>query len=202
MEVNDLIETTVRESGNKGLARRLRAAGRMNGSVYGHGVAETTADRVHPKTFDLQRRRFGKGHLFQLTIDGGNELRVQLKSIDRDPVKRTYTHLDFYAVDMNQPIAIEVPLVLEGKAKGIVNGGILTQLQRRVEVSCLPANVPEKLTADVTELDVNGILHLSDVVFPEGVKATAIEDEAVARVAPPSGKAASESSDGEEGASS
>lgn len=168
----------------------------MPGIVYGPGVKDDTPVSVDPKLFDLQRKQYGKGHLFQLSIDGGTEMRVQLKEIARDPVKRTYTHLDFYAVDMAKPINIEVPLELTGKAKGIVEGGILTQLQRRVEVLCMPEKVPAKLTADVTELDVNDTLHLSDIQFPEGVKATAQEDETVARVAPPAGPVAS-ASDGE-----
>lgn len=188
MDIMDRIDVTERVPGKKGHARRLRKAGRIPGIVYGPGINANTPVSVDPKAFDLQRQRFGRGHLFELTVDGGSQMRVQLKGIDRDPVKRTYTHIDFYAVDMNRPLQIKVPLELHGRAKGIVNGGILAQLQRRVEVSCLPEKVPEKLTLDVTALDINDILHLSDIPFPAGVEATASEDEAVVRIAPPAAK--------------
>ncbi len=187
MEVSDLIETTTRQAGVKGFARRLRAAGQIPAIVYGPGVEGETPISVDPKIFDLQRKQFGKGHLFQLTIDGGKELRVQLKEISRDPVKRTYTHLDFYAVDMNQEIYIEIPLELTGKPKGAVDGGILSQLLRRIEVVCLPAKVPPKLAVDVSNLGINDNLHLSDIQLPEGVRFSSHEDETVARVAPPAG---------------
>lgn len=198
MEVSDLIETTTRQAGVKGFARRVRAGGLIPAIVYGPGVEGETPISVDPKVFDLQRQQFGKGHLFQLTIDGGDQLRVQLKDVARDPVKRTYTHLDFYAVDMDQEINIEVQLELTGKPKGAIDGGILSQLQRRIEVVCLPAKVPPKLTADVSDLGVNDNLHLSDIPFPEGVRPASHENETIARVAPPAGPVAS-AGDSEEG---
>ena len=197
MEVTDLIETESRKTGAKGFARRLRAAGRIPGIVYGPGVEGELPISIDPKIFDLQRKQFGKQHLFQLNVDGGNQVRVQLKDVSRDPIKRTYTHIDFYAVDKNKAIAIEVPIELTGKPKGVINGGILTQLKRRIEVSVLPDAVPEKLTADVSHLDTGEILHVSELSFPEGVSPNAGETEAVARIAAPSGKAAKKDEEGE-----
>ncbi|MEM6533425.1 MAG: 50S ribosomal protein L25 [Myxococcota bacterium] len=199
MEVNDLIETESRQTGSKGFARRLRAAGRIPAIVYGPGTDGEKPISVDPKIFDLQRKQYGKQHLFQLNIDGGTQMRVQLKDVSRDPIKRTYTHIDFYAVDKNKAIAIEVPIELTGKPKGVVNGGILTQLKRRIEVSVLPDAVPEKLTADVTHLDTGEILHVSELAFPEGVSPNAGDTEAVARIAAPSGKAAKKEGEEAEG---
>lgn len=200
MEVSDLIETTSRQTGAKGFARRLRASGQIPAVVYGPGIESERSISVDPKSFDRQRKQYGKQHLFQLKVDNGAEIMVQLKSVSRDPVKRDYTHIDFYAVDKNRPIQIDVPLELTGKPVGVVNGGILTQLKRSVTVSALPQKVPDKLTADVTHLDTGEILHISDLNFPEGVVTAAGDTEAVARIAAPSGKTAKQEDTEAEGA--
>lgn len=185
MEATDIIKAQDRAAGDKGVARRLRTAGRVPGIVYGPGVELGKTVSVDPKDFEHQRKTFGVGHLYSLDIEGGENLRVLLKDMQRHPVKRTIEHVDFYAVNMKQEISLEVRLELTGKPKGAIEGGILNQLQRRVLVTCLPGNVPTKLTLDVSNLDINDVAHLSDIAVPEGVEISAAEDEAVARVAAP-----------------
>lgn len=177
------------QGGSKGAARKLRAAGRVPAVAYG----PTQAPRflaLDPKMFPLQRKRFGLGHLYDVNVEGEGDggparFKCLIKEIQVDPISRELLHVDLYAVDMKRPIRVDVPIVLTGKAAGLIDGGLLTQILRAVEVLCLPDRIPAQLTGDVTPMKIGDSLHLSDIKLPEGVKFTNQGDEAVALVAEP-----------------
>jgi large subunit ribosomal protein L25 len=185
MKVADVIECKPRQAGNKGVARKLRASGQAPAVMYGPGASESQFLAVDPKMFLAQRQQYGESHLFQVKVDGGKTFKALIKSVDRDPVNSQLLHVDLYAVDMNKPIRLEVRLELEGKPKGLVDGGLLTQIMRTINVQCLPAEIPEKLTLDVSDMDIGDTKHMSDIKLPKGVKLTAAHDEAVAAVISP-----------------
>lgn len=184
MKVEDTIRATTRLAGNKGVARKLRAAGKVPAVMYGPG-SDSQFLALDPKEFSMQRQQFAASHLFNVAVEGGKNYKVLIKSVDRDPVNSAYVHVDLYAVDMKKPIRVEVTLELTGKPKGIIDGGLLSQLLRTVQVQCLPNAIPEKLVLDVSDLGVGDIKHLSDIAMPEGVKATSHHDEAVAALFAP-----------------
>lgn len=187
LDVNDTIVAEGRAPGGKGSARKLRRAGRTPAIAYGP-QQEPRYLSLEPKAFVLQRFRFGRGHIFNLQANDGQspkQFKCLIKEIQVDPVSREVQHVDLYAVDMKRPIRVEVTIELSGKAAGIIEGGMLSQVLRSVEVLCLPDRVPTKLTADVTPLKLGESLHLSDIKLPEGVKFTAHSDEAVATIAEP-----------------
>ncbi len=184
MKVDDTIRATKREAGNKGVARRLRAAGKVPAVMYGPGT-DSQFLALDPKEFGMQRQQYASSHLFSVAIEGGKSARVLIKSVDRDPVNSTYLHVDLYAVDMKKPIRVDVALELIGKPKGLVDGGLLSQIMRNVNVTCLPDKIPAKLELDTSDMGIGDIKHISDIKFPEGVKATSTHDEAVAAVVAP-----------------
>lgn len=190
LDINSTILAKGREAGGKkGAARKLRAMGRVPAIAYGPKQAPRHLS-LDPKIFPLQRMRFGLGHLYDVNVsdaqDGGPQaFKCLIRDIQSDPVTRMLLHVDLYAVDMTRPLTVDVEIELTGKAAGIIDGGLLSQILRSAEVICLPSQIPAKLVADVTPLGVGDSLHLSDIKLPEGVKFSAQHDEAVALVVEP-----------------
>lgn len=184
MKVSDNIQATPRAAGSKNVAHKLRKAGKVPAVAYGPGV-EHTFLALDPKEFWMQRQQYGLSHLFDVSVDGVKKFKALIKDTDHDPVTGGVLHVDLYAVDMKKPIRVRVTLELTGKPKGAVDGGLLTQILRSLEVSCLPGSIPEKLTADVSPMEIGASLHMSDIPLPEGVKFTSQHDEAIATVLAP-----------------
>lgn len=183
LQIDTTLQAESREAGSKGTARKLRRSGRLPAVVYGP-AQQAQFLSLDPKMFVMQRRRFGEAQLYTLA-SAGLRTKCIIKEVQVHPVSRAPLHVDLYAVDMKRPLRVEVPIELTGKAAGIVEGGLLSQMLATVEVTCLPDHIPAKLTADVTPLALGDSLHLSDIQLPEGVKFTAHDDQAVARVAEP-----------------
>ena len=183
-QVKDTMSAKTREAGNKGAARKLRASGFVPAIAYGPtGTPRYLA--LDPKMFVMQHKLFGRSHIYNVNVEGGAPFKALIKEVQRDAVTRELLHIDLYAIDETRPIRVQVPIELTGKAAGIIDGGLVSQILRSVEVLCLPSQIPPKLIADVTPLKVGESFHLSDLVLPEGVKITAHGDEAVAIVAEP-----------------
>ena len=122
----------------------------------------------------------GLNALIQLSINGTNQLSI-LKTLQRHPVKDEVIHVDFVRVDPNQELAVEVPIVLEGVAKKVTDqNGMVDQTMFSLSVLSLPDSIPNELTADVSELEINDAIRVSDVVLPEGVRTEVDPEEAIA----------------------
>lgn len=184
MKVDDTIRASKRDTGNKGVARRLRAAGKIPAVMYGPG-SDSQFLALDPKEFGMQRQQFASSHLFQVQVEGGKSFKALIKAVDRDTVTSQYLHVDLYAVDMKKPIRVDIAIELVGKPKGLIDGGLLSQIMRTIQVQCLPDAIPEKLSVDVSDMGIGDIKHTSDITFPQGVKAISSHDEAVAAVVAP-----------------
>ena len=115
-----------------------------------------------------------------MSINGTNQLSI-LKTLQRHPVKDEVIHVDFVRVDPNQELAVEVPIVLEGVAKKVTDqNGMVDQTMFSLSVLSLPDSIPNELTADVSELEINDAIRVSDVVLPEGVRTEVDPEEAIA----------------------
>ena len=178
------LEVNVRETSGKGPARQLRARGAVPAVVYGGSVAA--------QSLEVQERqlaavlRSGANRIIDLKGPDGFENRlVLLKEYQRDPVSQSLLHCDFYNVDTKQQIDVQVPIHIEGKAKGVELGGILEVVQREVLVKCLPLEIPDSLTLDVSDLDVGDALHVSDLVSPPGAEIANEPTQTVVHVVAP-----------------
>jgi large subunit ribosomal protein L25 len=161
----------VRESTGKGVARKLRAKGRIPGVCYGAG-ADTVPVALDPSTLERALRASAAGLNTLFGVQGGGAFHgksVLIKELQRDPVQRNLLHADFYAVDLTKEIEVKVPLHLTGTAAGLMNGGIVDHQLREIEIKCLPTAIPESFSLDVTALNVGDSLHVRDIVLPEGV---------------------------------
>jgi large subunit ribosomal protein L25 len=167
------LNAQVRKGTGKGAARSLRRQSLVPAVFYGSAV-ESVPLMVNPKDLKkLLATGSGENVLFDLTIvNGGAEQshRVMIKEIQVDPVKRTVLHVDFCLIAMDRKITVEVPIILKGVPAGASDGGILQQVRRTIEVSCLPDQIPDALVLDVSALGVGDSLHVSDLKVPESVE--------------------------------
>jgi large subunit ribosomal protein L25 len=181
------LQLELREDAGKGVARKLRAAGKIPGVCYGAGV-ETHAVTLDPRPLEKALRTSSAGLNTLFAVQGGGAFHgksVLVKELQRDPVKGWLLHADFYAVDLTKEIEVAVPVHLTGSAAGLMNGGIVDHQLREIEIACLPTAIPESFSLDVSALDVGDTLHVRDVVLPEGVKLVSDPDLSVVSVVLP-----------------
>lgn len=163
------IET--RSSTGKGISRKLRAAGRIPGIVYGRGM-EPVAISLEPKA--LNAAIAGEGGLNNLiTLEGGGDLDkvvVIVAEIQRDAIKRTPEHVDLHRVNMNEKVRVNVPVSLLGTAAGVKEGGLLDFAHHSLHIECLPGQIPEHIEINIADLKIGHAIHVSEISFPAGVK--------------------------------
>jgi large subunit ribosomal protein L25 len=187
MEIGALA-AQIRKGTGKGATRSLRRQSLVPAVLYGPAV-EPLPLAVDPKALKkLLTTGSGENVLFDLTISNGGGVqshRVMIKEIQVDPVKRTVLHVDFCVISMDKKITLEVPIILKGVPAGASDGGILQQVLRAIEISCLPDRIPDALELDVSALGVGESRHVSDLKVPEGVELVDDERLTVVTVAAP-----------------
>lgn len=170
----------------KGAAKRLRRTGRVPAILYGSGTPVNIA--VNPKDiFRLIHGHEGGTQLLQVTFAESPDKRMAIiRDMQVDPVTEDLVHVDLQEVAMDKPIQVTVPLRHVGEPVGVRDAkGILEMILREVQVSCLPASIPESFTADVSELGIHDVFTVGQLVAPEGVRILTDASQAVATVAPP-----------------
>ena len=173
-----------REDHGKGVARKLRAAGRVPAVLYGHGQ-ETQALSVDAHDmFKVLHTSAGANVLVDLKVDKDEHL-VLPREIQRNHIKGTIVHVDFLVVSRTETIQVNVEIVDIGEAPGVKQGGVVDHHLREVLVECFPQDVPAHLEADVSGLDLNDVLHVSDLVAPQGVTILTNPEETVLAVIVP-----------------
>lgn len=168
MEVTT-IEARDRVKTGKGAARRLRAELLVPAICYGRHT-KPLAIAVDPRALKaaLDPTR-GFNTVLKLKTPTSETL-VLVRDYQVDAIRRDFIHVDFIAVQENEPLHVEVPLVLTGKSPGVKDGGILQQIYRKLDVQALPFAIPAKLEVDVSNLGLGDSIHLSEINLPEGVK--------------------------------
>lgn len=166
------LEAAVRHDMGKGASRRLRREEKVPGVVYGGGKAPVALTFEHKHVAkSLQSEAF---YSRILTLKTGSETeRVILKDVQRHPYKPRIQHIDFQRIRADEKLHMHIPLHFTGGeiAPGVKDaGGIVSHIMSDVEVSCLPDNLPEYLELDLSGMQLNQILHLSDIKLPNGVE--------------------------------
>ncbi len=185
------LEAKAREGSGKGYARRLRAQKLIPAVVYGRKMEKPLQIAVDPIAV---RKAVATPHKYNTLLSlkvGGTEQLVLLKDFQADPVTRELLHADFIGVQENEPVKVNVPAVLVGKSEGVLEGGILEQKRRDIEVWALPNAIPEKIEIDVTHLKIATALHIKDVKMPEGVTVKTQVNYTMAVVTAPDAEVAS-----------
>lgn len=167
----ELIKVTAnrRSENGKGAASRLRREGLIPAVAYGkHLPAQSLAVSPTVLTKVLVSER-GVNSVVELDVDGKDKITVLIRDYQYHPLTRQLLHADFRQIKLDETVDVDVPLELVGKAAGVVQGGTLRQVFRKLPVRCLPENIPVKVVYDVTELGLDAHVPSSKVPLPEGV---------------------------------
>ncbi|MCK2149191.1 MULTISPECIES: 50S ribosomal protein L25/general stress protein Ctc [Marinobacter] len=207
MSQDFVIEAFPRDDQGRGASRRLRREERKIPAIIYGGNKEATAISIwHNELKKALENEAFFSHVLTVELDGKKES-VILKDLQRHPYKPILTHADFLRVDKDHEIHVNVPLhfVNEESAPAIkLHGGVANHQINEVEVICLPQNLPEFIEVDMAAVEMDQVVHLSDLKLPEGVRVAALlqgedHDLPVVAIHKPRGAKVDEAEEGEEG---
>ena len=159
--------------------------------VYGGKKKGPTAIKVDRRAYErIMRNHQGQSVVFHLNVmEGEKKLRdyaVIVKEEQHAPVSDKLQHIDFHRISLTEELEVKIPIVTKGEAAGVKNdGGSLDHTVWELDVVCLPTNIPEKISIDVTELGIGDAIHVKDIVLPEGVKTEHDPEAILVSVVPP-----------------
>ena len=168
---------------NKNHARRVRVAGKIPAVVYGAGQ-EAVAVAVDPKVVTkILHSESGHNTIFDLNVEGAPLVKAMIVDWQHEPIKGKLLHIDFKRIAMDRAMRVSVPVQLSGVPVGVrTGGGVLDQIMREVEIECLPADIPDHLDVDVTNLELYGAIHIADLPHTGNLRFVGDEQALVAHV--------------------
>ena len=181
------LQAKTRTLGSGSIKTEMRLAGGVPSVLYGENK-EVLPIEVDAKAVEKLLRDEGSSFIvLQLNFADAPELNspVLLKEIQRHPVKDRLLHMDFMRIRLDERIQLPVPIILTGRAKGVVDGGLIDQQLREVQIECLAAEVPDHLELDISELDIGVTAHVADLIVPAGVTVLTEEDYAIVSIHAP-----------------
>ena len=192
------LDAQVRTDKGKGASRRLRHNEQVPAIIYGGEKEPVSIVLDHNKVIRAQENEGFYSHLLTLNVDG-DAVEVILKDVQRHPFKPKVLHLDFQRVDATHKLHTKVPVhfINEETAAAVKSGGTVAHHINELEITCLPAHLPEFIEVDVADLELGHTLHLSDINLPEGVVSVELakgegHDQAVVTINAPKGGSSEE----------
>ena len=179
------LSANARDGKGKGAARSLRSQGQVPAVIYGHGR--------QPQPLALNARDLDKllSHIqaestvIEVTVDG-HTAKTLIREIQRHPIKRQILHVDFQALVAGEKVTVSIPIVLLGIPEGVrLEGGVLDQTLREIEIEVDPSNIPDHVEYDITNMVIGDSVHISDLKVPEGVEVIDDPETSVAVLAAP-----------------
>ena len=187
-EIPDLI-AEARTGTGKGAARQARREGKVPGIVYGGG--DDPLPIQLPFNVLLKNLKAGRflSTLFNLKVEGQDDVRVICRNVQRDVVKDLPTHVDFMRLRRTSKVSLFIPVevVGEDKCPGLKKGGTLTMVRQEVELRVTAGDIPEQITIDIEGLEIGDTITISSVELPSGAKATIDRDFVIANIGAPKG---------------
>jgi large subunit ribosomal protein L25 len=176
-----LVAETGRATGSAN-SRRLRREDHIPGVVYGHGMDPISISVVRRELRLALSGPAGVNTVIDLTVDGKVYPAI-VKELQRHPVRRNVSHIDFIQVDLNEEILIAIPVRLEGEAKAVIDeGGLVDPAVDTIEVRTTPRSIPNEIVIDITDMTMDTVITLGDIKLPAGVTATADPETAIVTV--------------------
>jgi len=171
MSISFTVEAELRTDLGKGASRRLRHEEKFPAVVYGTGKDPVSIKLDHKKFLHNLENEAFYSHILTLSVDGKEE-QVILKDLQRHPARIAIMHADFLRVSATEKLHLRVPLhfINAEECPGAKEGGLVTHSTTEVEVACLPKDLPEFLEVDVSALELDQSLHMSDITVPAGVE--------------------------------
>jgi large subunit ribosomal protein L25 len=179
------LSAEVRNDRGKGVARKLRAAGRVPGVVYGHGREPQSLSLVARDLDKLLSQIAAGSTVIELTL-GRATTKTLIREIQRHPFKKQVLHIDFMELVAGEKVIVDIPLVFVGVPEGVrLSGALLEQIVHSIEVNVDPSNIPNHIDVDVTNLAMGHSLHVRDLKLPEGLEVLTDEDTTICAVVAP-----------------
>ena len=178
---------------NKNHARRVRVQGLIPAVVYGAGQPSVPVT-VDPKIITkILYSESGHNTIFDLNIEGSAPTKVMIVDWQNEPIKGKLLHIDLKRIAMNVRMKSSVPVQLTGTPVGVkTQGGVLSQVLHEVEIESLPGDIPSHIDVDITNLELNGSIHVKDLPHADNLKFLSGEDELVAHITTPKEDASTE----------
>lgn len=199
-KIPDLIATE-RTGTGKGAARQARRNGDVPGIVYGGGADPLPINIPFNRLIKMLRAGRFMSTLFNLKVEGQEDVRVICRAVERDVVKDLPRHVDFMRLRRTSRVNIFVPVEFENAdaAPGIKRGGVLTVVRPEVELNVVAGEIPDQLTVDLTGLEVGDTINIEDITLPGDVKPTIDRNFVIANISAPSGLRSADAEDDGEG---
>ncbi len=177
------IAAEARTSRGKNEARRLRVKGSVPAIIYG-GEAGPDAVAIDPKSLTkILNSKTGHNTIFNISNVAGESTPVMIVAWQYEPIKNALLHVDLKRIDLTKRLIVKVPVVTQGDPRGVkLQGGIHEIITREVEIECLPDEIPEQFTMDVTELGIGQGIRASDIPLPGSVKLLSPPDAVISHV--------------------
>ena len=177
------IEVNKRElSSKKSFVKNLRNQDEIPGIYYSHDSKDSIPFSVSKKTMSEALK--SDAQVYQISV-GSKDRDVIIKSVQYHPISEEMMHIDLYGVKMDQAVTVKVPIEITGQAEGIKAGGVLNQVLTELEVSCLPGNIPQNITIDITALDIGDAIRLPQVSVSDDVTLEGDEDLLIVSIIQP-----------------
>ena len=194
------LNASVRTGTGKGAARQSRRDGNVPGIVFGGDTDPLPINIPFNKLLQLLKAGRFKSTLFNLRVEGHDDVRVICRDVQRHTVKDLPTHLDLMRLRRTTKINLFIPVEFlnEDTCPGIKKGGVLSLVRAEVELIVTAGDIPEKITVDLAGLDVGDVITISSVTLPKGSKTTIDRDFVIANISAPSGLRSSENEGGDE----
>ena len=185
MAVSITVNASRRTDFGKNASRRLRCSGGIPATVYGQGK-EAASLTVDPKViWGILHSHAGQNTIFELAVDQGDASHALIKDFQRDPVKGNLLHVDLLRIDMTHKLTLRVPVEISGIPVGVkVGGGLLDIVLREIEIKCLPADIPEHILVDVSNVDLNQALRVNELRLSEKIEVLSDPDSVIVTVSP------------------
>ena len=182
MTDSNVINAEIREDVGKGASRRLRHQGKIPAVIYGGQKDPATLTLEHEPVLHAAEQESFYSSILELQVADGRKQKVVVRDVHHHPFRQQIMHLDFMRVSAEEILKISVPIhytneeeSLAGKASGVVIQHLVTE----VEIAALPANLPEYLDVDLSNLDDGDVVMMTDIILPEGVEITALTGDDV-----------------------
>ena len=173
-----------RQGAGKGVARKVRAEGRVPAVLYGSDLDPRPLSVDARQLWHALHTDAGANVLINLRVDGDTYLALP-REVQRDIVRGTFLHVDFLRVRRDVAIQVQVPITLVGESPGVNEGGVVEHHLWELSVECLPTDVPESIEADISGLNITDSLHVSDLRLPDNVTLLTPPEETIVTVVPP-----------------
>ena len=178
--MSEVLSGKIREKTGKVATKEVRKNGEIPAVLY--GLKDNLSFSVSPSNLKDILTAKGQNALIDLNLEGGKQRIVILKEFQSHPLRELWVHVDFLEVDISKTVKVSVDVHLIGKSAGEKMGGLVNQVLKSIHVECLPADIPQFVDLDVTNVELDQVLHVSDLSLSDKVKILHRSNEAVVTV--------------------